>query len=411
MAKAFITTFKYECEVYFNNSETNTAKEILSNCIKYILIEHDYKNRIMPIIYLKLTLTPSLYNAMVPQQGKSQIFLNLTRTRKQGSTSSCAKSVINDAFDYYMTDDPNAFKEMDTIGESYGSSYKTCFIGLIKPSLTLLNQRSFEGIYKNTNMMSLVQNATKQMDIVIQPFDNNTSIQTFACPPVTTVGQFLSYLNSQYSFYNGNYIYYLDFDKVYLRSNDGSYIDAKDGDHKYVAFDIRDLTDYNAVSSGFVDDSSQDAYIVYVNSEDAQIVVDRITSNLSGTITSISDDNITGMAVVDTSAITNISNSNSGTIITSSDPNAATNVAIQIAENSDTLVVTKADMDARVFTPNKVYMLSYYSDNPSYCGIYYMQKKQEIYMRSGTQINGQITMTLKKCADFSSNSKSGSSLS
>lgn len=411
-SKSFITTFTYECEISFNNAETNTATEIMKECVKYLLIEHDYAKRVMPVIYLKVNLTPTLYNTMVPQQGKSKIYLNLTRTRKQGSTSSCAKSVIRDEFEYYMTDDPNSYKQMDTVAEGKGTAYKECYIGLIKSDLQQKNKKSFEGIYKNTNMVSLVQDATKDMDMVIQPFANNTVIETFACPAVSTIGQFLNYLNSQYSFYNGSYIYYLDFDKTYLRSNDGSYIDTKDGDHKYVAFDIRDLTNYDSLTTGLVEDNSQDAYIIYVKGDDAQLVIDRATSELTGQVTTIAEDKLADTAIVDTTAITNVNaNIEANTIITSTDPNAATNLATQIAENSDTLCITKADMDSRIFTPNKVYMLSYYSDNPSYCGIYYLTKKQEIYLRAGTQLNCQMTITMKKSADFVSTPTVGQSLS
>lgn len=412
MAKSFITTFTYDCEVSFNNAETNTATEILKECVKYLLIEHDYTKRVMPIIYLKVNLTPSLYNAMVPQQGVSKIFLNLTRTRKQGSTSSCAKSVIRGEFEYYMTDDPNSYKEMDTIGESNGSAYKLCYIGLIQSDLQSKNKKSFEGIYKNTNMVSLVQEATKNMDIIIQPFTNNTNITSFACPTVTSIGQFLQYLNQQYSFYSGSYIYYLDFDKTYLRSNDGSYIDAKDGDHKYVAFDIRDMTNYNSLTSGMVDDEKQDAYVIFIESNNAQVSIDRVTSELNGQITNVSNGSVQETAAIDTSAITSIeSNIAANTIITTTDPNGASNMATQIAENSDTLVVTKADMDSRVFTPNKQYMLSYYEDNPNYCGIYYLTKKQEVYLRNGDQMSCDMTITMKKSADFVNTVNTGQSLS
>lgn len=412
MAKSFITTFTYDCEVSFNNAETNTATEILKECVKYLLIEHDYTKRVMPIIYLKVNLTPSLYNAMVPQQGVSKIFLNLTRTRKQGSTSSCAKSVIRGEFEYYMTDDPNSYKEMDTIGESNGSAYKLCYIGLIQSDLQSKNKKSFEGIYKNTNMVSLVQEATKNMDIIIQPFANNTNITSFACPTVTSIGQFLQYLNQQYSFYSGSYIYYLDFDKTYLRSNDGSYIDAKDGDHKYVAFDIRDMTNYNSLTSGMVDDEKQDAYVIFIESNNAQVSIDRVTSELNGQITNVSNGSVQETAAIDTSAITSIeSNIAANTIITTTDPNGASNMATQIAENSDTLVVTKADMDSRVFTPNKQYMLSYYEDNPNYCGIYYLTKKQEVYLRNGDQMSCDMTITMKKSADFVNTVNTGQSLS
>lgn len=402
MAKAFVTTYIYDCELFFNSID-GTSTEILKDTIKYIIVEHDYRKAIMPVMYMKVNLVPSVYNKMVPEQGKSKLYLKLYRTRRKGSTSATAKKVIYDEFDYFMTDDPSGYKKLDTIGEEKGIAYKECFIGIIKLDLQKQNQRSFESVYKNTNMVSLVQNATSHMKMIIQPFANNEYFNYLVCPPVNTVGQFLAYLNTRKSFYNGSYTYYMDFDKTYLRSNDGSYIDAKDGDYKYIAFDIRDLTANQALTTGMVEDPNQDAYIIYVAARDAQINVDRITSSLVSDIQAVDtkDGSTLQTAVVNTSYNTNIGTSGANVTHVSVDPNAATNMSTRIAENSNTMIITKVDMDSRVFTPNKQYLLCNYEDNPKYCGIYYMVSKKEIYLRNGAQMTCQMTITFKKCADFS----------
>lgn len=401
MAKAFVTTYIYDCELFFNSID-GTSTEILKDTIKYIIVEHDYRKAIMPVMYMKVNLIPSVYNKMVPEQGKSKLYLKLYRTRRKGSTSATAKKVIYDEFDYFMTDDPSGYKKLDTIGEEKGIAYKECFIGIIKLDLQKQNQRSFESVYKNTNMVSLVQNATSHMKMIIQPFANNEYFNYLVCPPVNTVGQFLAYLNTRKSFYNGSYTYYMDFDKTYLRSNDGSYIDAKDGDYKYIAFDIRDLTANQALTTGMVEDPNQDAYIIYVAARDAQINVDRITSSLVSDIQAVDtkDGSTLQTAAVNTSYNTNIGTSGANVTHVSVDPNAATNMSTRIAENSNTMIITKVDMDSRVFTPNKQYLLCNYEDNPKYCGIYYMVSKKEIYLRNGAQMTCQMTITFKKCADF-----------
>ena len=178
----------------------------------------------------------------------------------------------------------------------------------------------------------------------------------------------------------------------------------KDNDKRYIAFDVEDLTQYQSLSTGIVEDDSQDAYIIYINANDAQVSTDRVTNELTSIVTSVDTaqgGEATDVSIIDTSAITNItSNTNASNIITSTDPNAAANAATIIAENSNTLVVTKTDMDTRIFTPNKQYMLSYYNDNPGYCGLYYLVNKTEVYLMSGTNLKSQMTIMLKKCADF-----------
>lgn len=401
MGKAFITTFIYECELAFNSAD-GSSTEVLNDAVKYITIEYDYRNSIMPVIYMKVNLKPSIYNKMVPEQGKSKMYLKLYRTKRKGSTSSAPKKVIYDEFDYFMTDDPSGFKKLDTIGEDKGTAFKECFIGLIKLDLQKQNQRTFEGVYKNTNMASLVQSATSHMQMVIQPFVNNKTFSSFVCPNISTVGQFIAYLNSKQSFYNGSYTYFMEFDKTYLRSNDGSYIDIKDGDFQYVAFDIRDLTAHQALTTGMVEDPDQDSYIIYVAAQDAQITIDRVTSSVIGTVNAIDTGTGDSLQVsnVNTKEITNIGTAGSTLMHISVDPNGAENLATRVAENSDTLIITKMDMDSRVFTPNKQYLLCNYEDNPKYCGIYYMTNKKEIYLRNGDQMSCQMTITFRKTADF-----------
>ena len=402
MGKAFLTTYTYGCEVAFNSSKSGTAVEVLKDAVKYIVINHNYNKAIMPTMYMKLNVTPSIYNKMVPEQGQSKMYVKIYRTRHKGSTSSSPKTVIYDEFDYFMTDDPNGYKQLDTVNESSGTSYKECFIGLIKLDLQKNNQRSFEGVYKNTNMMSLVQNATSHMKMVIQPFINNYTFDSFVCPTITSVAQFISYLNSKQSFYNGSYMYYMDLDKTYLISNDGNYIDANDGDYRYIAFDVRDLSTRQALTTGMVEDSSQDAYIIYVAASDAQIVVDRVTSSLVGEVTAVNaaDGSYSQTASINTQYITNIGTADTSLMKITEDPNGAYNVATQVCENSNTMMITKTDMDSRVFTPNKQYLLCNYEDNPKYCGVYYMTDKKEVYLRTGSEMKCQMTITLKKCADF-----------
>ena len=396
---AYQASFSYDCEVSFNYQ--GQSYEIIPGCIKYIIIDYDYKNAIMPIIYLKASLPAKIYNKMVPAQGgKGKLYFKLYRTKKN-VTSASAKKIIYDEFDYYMPDDPNTFKELDELPGTDGIVYKDCTIGLLKSELTTQNQKTFEGIYKATNTVSLVQSATSHMKMVMQPFINNINLETFSCPTVGSVGQFINYINSQYSFYNGSYTYFMDFDKTYLRSNDGSYIDAKDGDYKYIAFDIRNMSQYQAQTTGIVDDASQDAYVIYVDASDAHIEIDRGGSELNSNVITINSTGNAESVQVDTSAITSIQSSLSGAnVIKSDDPNAASVAAGTLGENSGSLIVTKIDMDTKIFTLNKQYLLSNYEDNPAYCGIYYMIYRKEIYLRSGIELTNQTTIGLKKVSDF-----------
>ena len=57
MAKAFVTTYIYDCELFFNSID-GTSTEILKDTIKYIIVEHDYRKAIVPVMYMKANLVP-----------------------------------------------------------------------------------------------------------------------------------------------------------------------------------------------------------------------------------------------------------------------------------------------------------------------------------------------------------------
>lgn len=392
---AYQASYKYECELSLNYN--NEHMKIMKEFVRYIIVQYDYKNRVMPIIYIRVALPPSVYNKMVPLQQKAKIYLKLYRYNSNG-TSYIPKDYIYDEFDYYMTENPNSYKKLDYAGEEYGGSYKVCTLGLLKGSLTNQNKKYFEGIYKDTNTISLVKMAMGDMKSIIEPFTNNVDIKNINIPPITTIGQFIGYVNSQYSFYNGPYTYFMDFDKTYLISNNGNYIDTKDGSYQYVALDIRDFTSIKIKMPGMIIDDAQKSYIIYVDASDVIITSDKVKSKLSSNITTINSEGDTNTVKIDTSELTNVEYDDSSEIvIKSDDKNAALSLSSMIEKTSGAIYIQKADLDARVITPNKQILLANYEDDPRYCGKYYLVSKEEIYARTGECLKCVMNIGIQKC--------------
>lgn len=392
---SYQASYKYECELSLNYEGSSTP--IMKEFVRYIIVQYDYKNRIMPIIYIRLGIPASIYNMMVPLQQKAKLYLKLYRYNGKG-TSYLPKDYIYDEFDYYMTENPNSYKKLEVAGEEYGGSYKVCTLGLLKGSLTALNKKHFEGIYKDTNTMSLVKMAMGDMKAIIEPFINNSDIKNINIPPISTIGQFIAYINSQHSFYNGPYTYFMDFDKTYLLSNNGNYVDAKDGSYQYVALDIRDFTSIKIKMPGMIIDEAQKSYIVYVDGSDVVITSDKIKPQLSSNVTTVNSEGETQTIEVDTSELTNVDyDEDSEVIVKSDDENAALSLSSMIEKTSGAIYIQKADLDSRVITPNKQILLANYEDNPKYCGKYYLISKEEIYARTGECLKCVINIGIQKC--------------
>ena len=78
--KAYICTFTYDADLEFHSSDGNSY-EFLPEMISYILVEHDFEKRVMPYMYMKLKILPSIYNKMVPDQGQGKMYIKLYRNR------------------------------------------------------------------------------------------------------------------------------------------------------------------------------------------------------------------------------------------------------------------------------------------------------------------------------------------
>lgn len=417
---AFQSSYRYTVEMSYIDSN-NKEFRILPECISNIVIDYDYDNHIMPILYVILNLELPIYNRMQDTQFAGKILLSLYKYNKDG-TSSGINKYISDQFDYIMKEDPNSKQDEkdeqkkledesiedkrsvsgdDTKNGDRGLSYKPCIIGLVKMDLVKANRREFNGIYKNTNVSALIQDATKHMKMVIEPFTNNQDIEELIVPHIESVGQFIAYINEQYGLYNAPYCYFLDFDKTYIKSNSGKWIDANDGQFPYIAIDVRDMKDHKTMLEGFVIDELQDAYILYVDAANANISPDNITPNITGNVLAIDEEGKIKSSSIDTSMITNVhSDVESKTIVKSDTVNASKLIAAVAEQQSATLAISKAHTDHSIYTPNKEYLLSNYEGNSKYTGRYYMCSKKEVYQRVGPELTALIMLQFRLASHY-----------
>ncbi len=397
---AIRSRYQYSAEMSYISSDSNKEYIILGASIEYIMASYDYEKAMMPVLCMKVKLDAAIYSKMVTDQDKGKVYLNLKKINVNG-TSSVYKSYINDQFDYVMTDNPNTTSQMDGLVTGQGQSYHQCIIGLIKKQLIQNNQKQFNGIFKNTTMSSLVLDATSHMKILIEPFKYNTPIETLNVPATPSVMKYLAYLNSRYNFYGDQYMFFMDFDMAYLKSNSGKYIDSKDGQHPYIAIDIRDMTDYKSNTTGIVIDDKQKAYIIYIDSSEAKIYPDRVTPQVAGNIANIDKEIQSSTVKINTSDIVNTqSDSNSVMYVDSSDPNYAEYVANTLQNNAVTIVFNKTEMDCSIFTPNKEYLVSNYVNNSQYTGRYYLSFKKELFQNNGLNFTCASNIGLKMVVHY-----------
>lgn len=376
--------YTYRIEISYINSSDNKEYPILANSIQYINVLHNYDTDLFPWIMLMIKLDADIYNKMIYDQGKGRINLAISKINRN-ATSSAYIDYIKDQFMFIMPEDPNPVEMFDGAVSGKGQAYKKTPIGLFKQELIQYNQKQFNGVYKNTTMTSLVLDATAHMKMLIEPFKFNTTIDMVSVPQISSVAQYISYLNSKYNFYGDQYMFFIDFDKTYLKSSSGRYIDAKDGQHPFIAFDIRDMTNYRTNAGGMYIDDNQKAYIMFVDPTYTSLSTDRATPEISSTISVINPSGEEISVNVDTSSVIGLDPNldSKKYIFSKTDDNAATYIANSLQSNSINLIISKSEIDASIITPNKEYLITNYQGHSQYTGRYYLCYKQEVFYNAG----------------------------
>ena len=129
---SMVTAFKYTLDMSLLIG--NKSYQIPKNAIKTIVINSDYDKNTMPIIYLKIRVSSTLYNRMVLNNDRATLSFRLF-IYDDKSVSSILEPYIEDNFTYSVPTDPNYNEAMDQIisgsSTAYNDNADTYFEGFI----------------------------------------------------------------------------------------------------------------------------------------------------------------------------------------------------------------------------------------------------------------------------------------
>ena len=134
MATSNRQAYSANIELAFDNNGNRTYIE--PEKIIYIMIEHDYENQVLPIIYVSMAVMNDLYTDIVKYKDSAKFYLNIKKSNKNSSVAISKKSITG-TFNYIpSTMNPN-FQEDLTSGDTFiDNSYKRIMIGLVSIELT-----------------------------------------------------------------------------------------------------------------------------------------------------------------------------------------------------------------------------------------------------------------------------------
>ena len=212
---------------------------------------------------------------------------------------------------------------------------------------------------------------------------------------MSTVSQYLDYVDELYDIYKYGYRFFNDFDCTYLLNERDIYVPNGSGDYSTVLINIDKPNTDDASNPGLNIDSKAKMYKLTCNADSTDFNKDKKLSNGSANVVGI---NAKGDKV-DITVGTSDDNEKTHYVRT---VNTEAKLKFNILKYDTVVSVSKELVNGRYFTPNKIYMVKNYKDNKEYDGRYVLFKKDVVYQLKDGDFVPTVSLSLRRMVDFSS---------
>ena len=390
------TAYRYVVEnMMFIAEDSAEPIEIPSESIMSITNNYDYDKNNMPMIYINFNINTLLYDKMVEYADTGKIIFTFKKYNNQGY-SSLRSNYIHSEFAYLIETDVDYHRSLNKMEGDLSTntnSYKRGSIALIDLHSIDNNKGIFNGIIKDTNMISIVNKYTTHMPMVIEPFHNNENISTLIIPPISTLTELLKFLNDEELFYDSGYRFFRDFDKTYLLSNSGNPVDDGDDVYDTIILNILDTTDPESKSVGIIVDKYQKSYILNIDALDTHMHINLVQDKDYNTIIGITDNGEVNKVLLESKSELS---KERAVFVRSNYKEELDVMAKAIDSASVVLQISRTELDSSLFTPNKEYVVKNYSDYSQYDGRFLLSSKKEIFIQQDNEFISNTVLTFRK---------------
>ena len=218
-----MSSYNYNVSVTYTGGSNNYT--FRTENIKSLIIDHDYDNNCMPVLYMTLDIDRRIIDDMIQNQNNAYFILTVNAVNTTASFGSSSTS-IQEKCVYFLTDDLNKTDVLDykSANNKDNEVLAPVNIGLLCADHIKNNKKSCGMTVRETTPQDIVKNITSHMkNVVIEPFEYNDQYPSIIIPPnmADTVNKTLQYLNNQKVFYSTPYRYYQDFNNTFIISSSG----------------------------------------------------------------------------------------------------------------------------------------------------------------------------------------------
>lgn len=393
-----VSSWRYKAEMVYLDTNKGISTKIKNECVKSIIIDHNYEQNCMPVLYVNISLDKALIDDMILNINKNLIMLAIFKYDEL-LDHVLEIECFREKFTYFLPDDVNKTDSIDYSEQSseqnLGDTYKTISLGLLCINHINSNKRHIEINAKDTSMYNLVKYITSGFsNILIEPFDYNNTFKQIIVPPQDSINKALKFLNNQKVFYKTPYRYYQDFNCAYIISTGGFGVARKDEKISSVIFDIKDILNIEANDTGMITDKNRGNYRIPVNMADTAVYDNSISNKSKNMVRGItSSGNITKMLSNNSSysdaKVSNIrlNNDNNHMIENIKAGYDSSNIYVNISKNN---------LDTSIITMNKRYLINHIDRYMEYNGSYILSRKRELYLREDDTFIMDSILNLRK---------------
>ena len=367
------TNSAYKCSISKMSLVIGTKETIIPTPgITSIVIDTDYENKTMPIIYVSLSVNLKLYNKLVTNSSNGKIYLNIKKYNVKVKNP-VKQDKIKDQFVYFIPSNATYIKDLGNDKDNTDNSSIKITIGLMDMKLLNYKRKRFNTVYRNIDTKNLINIITSGRKLVLTPLEYNTKYDEFLMPPITTRADALNWLFNTNPFYSTMYTYFTDFDRSYLINRKGNYINTSGLNTMFI--DIKSIGARSSYYEGITIDDKKGCYILYVNPDDRTITPNKVTEKSVNQIIGVQQNEVTVRNI----NINNSKYSNDTKSVFIRGYAADTEVAKSELESTSVILnFSKSNIDGDLFTPDKAYTVNNYEEDKEYNGRYILIYKKEV---------------------------------
>ena len=365
------------------------AVDIDNNRIKYIIIEDNYQDFVMPVIYISLALRPDVYQNMLDNEKEGRVYLNIRRKNIQ-SEFSLSKDNIKGLFSYILSSsNPNYDTEIDE-DRTTERSFKTLTLALANIDIINASRNSFNGLFTEIDINTIITKALEGLKVVTKPPKYNAKFYSLNIPAMNSRRKLLDYIFDLYPFFDTNFIFYMDFSQAYFFDLIGKPI-AITNEPTEVILDIKKVTNPEAYMEGVSEKNG--SYHIQINPGNLVFGKNKTRDKVANRVVNVDEDGTITYSNLDLGtpeSETKLAFSRGG--------NAKLSKNI-INSSMSNVELSKNNLDGGVFTPNKTYRIENHADS-SYNGNYILLHKKEIIKNTSGNFYNSVQLGLRQVGEI-----------